>query len=75
MSARGRTLAVRLERFFRCDESVEIGGQEDPRVTWVVEYIVAGGAQEDKVFEGVEFSQLDYTAALQLVELEGEVSF
>lgn len=75
MSARCRTLAASLERFFRCDESVETHGQEDPHVTRVVEHIVAGGAQEDEVFEGVEIRELDYTTALQLAELDGEVSF
>lgn len=59
-----------MEGFLGCDERVERRGNEDPCVDWVVEGVVARGAEEDKVFERIEIGQLDNTTALEFGELE-----
>lgn len=66
---RGRTLATSLEGYFGCDKRVEGRGNEDPRVHFVVEGMVARGAEEDEVFVRVEIGKLDSTAALELRKL------
>lgn len=67
-------MATDLERFLGCDEVVEGRGEEDPHEIWVAEGEMAGGAEEDEVFEGIEIGQMGDTTALEVVELEGEVS-